>query len=376
MSSTPAVPVNVEMNDALQKAIADATHPDVIKARVHEAFENQLAAKAAADAEAAKAVVDAEAAKAAADAAAASAPKLLTRTENIGGVDIDFTGATEAEIDRAVSNAYKVAFAFRPSENTQQSPVVDPAIAQKAAEDAAAAKTAANAELELRFKRGELSASEYLEQSGAVSDYLAKQGIPVDALREQIEQSRGQKEVQSWSNATEVFKQTVGADWPGGERNREILGYKLAELGLTDAPDKVAALGQAWAAMKASKMIFNDDGTQNTTVNTNTTDAAAKAAADAAAAKAAADAAAAKAATDAAAKTAALTTPARSSGIFGASSGVGGDSTVGAAESKSPLQIPANATPAEIMALYNESLRREGKNPNDEFMRQFASKAR
>ena len=66
----------------------------------------------------------------------------------------------------------------------------------------------------------------------------------------------------------------------------------------------------------------------------------------------------------------------RSSGVFGASSGVGGDTTVGAAESKSPIQVPANATPAEIMALYNESLRREGKNPNDEFMRQFASKAR
>ena len=365
MSSTPAVPVNVEMNEALQKAIADATHPDVIKARVHEAFENQLAAKAAVDAEAAKAIVDAEAAKAAADAAAAAAPKLLTRTENIGGVDIDFTGASDAEIDRAVANAYKVAFAFRPSENTQQPPAVDPAIAQKAAEDAAAAKAAANADLELRFKRGELSASQYLEQSGAVSDYLAKQGIPVEALREQIEQSRGNKEIQSWEAATEEFKRTIGADWPGGNRNREILGYKLAELGLTDAPDKVAALGQAFAAMKASKMIFNDDGTQPTVTPAAVVTPVAAVVTPAAAVVV----------PPAAAVVPAQTAP-RSSGVFGASSGVGGDTTVGAAESKSPIQVPANATPAEIMALYNESLRREGKNPNDEFMRQFASKAR
>lgn len=366
MASNPVVPVNVEMNDALQKAIAEATHPDVIKARVHEALEQQVAAKAEADAAAAKATEDAAAAKAAVDAAAAAdanASKVLTRTENINGVNIDFTGASEAELDRAVLNAYKIASAFRPNETT---PTVDPAIAQKAAADAAAAKAAADAELELRFKRGELSASQYLEQSGAVAEYLAKQGIPVEELRAQVEQSRGNKEIQSWEEATTVFKNTIGADWPGGERNREILGYKLAELGLTDASDKVAALGQAFAAMKASKMIFNDDGTPQTVTPTVTTTPAAATTPVVNTTPVA----------PAAAAVVPTQTPQRSSGIFGASSGVGGDTTVGAAEQKSPIQIPANATPAEIMALYNESLRREGKNPNDEFMRQFASKAR
>jgi hypothetical protein len=365
MASNPAVPVNVEMNEALQKAIADATHPDVIKARVHEALEQQVAAKAEADAAAAKATEDAAAAKAAVDtaaAAAANASKVLTRTENINGVNIDFTGASEAELDRAVLNAYKIASAFRPNETT---PTVDPAIAQKAAADAAAAKAAANAELELKFKRGELSATEYLEQTGAVAEYLAKQGIPVEELRAQIEQSRGNKEIQSWEEATEVFKRTVGADWPGGNRNREILGYKLAELGLTDSSDKVAALGQAFAAMKASNMIFNDDGTQQTVTPTVTTTPAATTTPVVNTTPAAT-----------AAAVVPTQTPQRSSGVFGASSGAGGDTTVGAAEQKSPIQIPANATPAEIMALYNESLRREGKNPNDEFMRQFASKAR
>lgn len=365
MASNPVVPVNVEMNDALQKAIAEATHPDVIKARVHEALEQQVAAKAEADAAAAKATEDAAAAKAAVDAAAAAdanASKVLTRTENINGVNIDFTGASEAELDRAVLNAYKIASAFRPNETT---PTVDPAIAQKAAADAAAAKAAADAELELRFKRGELSASQYLEQSGAVAEYLAKQGIPVEELRAQVEQSRGNKEIQSWEQATEEFKRTIGADWPGGERNREILGYKLAELGLTETTDKVAALGQAFAAMKASKMIFNDDGTQPTVTPTVAAVTPAAAVVTPAAAVV----------VPPAAVVPAQTAP-RSSGFFGASSGVGGDTTVGAAESKSPVQVPANATPAEIMALYNESLRREGKNPNDEFMRQFASKAR
>ena len=34
-------------------------------------------------------------------------------------------------------------------------------------------------ELELKFKRGEINTQEYLEQSGAVSDYLSSQGAVV-----------------------------------------------------------------------------------------------------------------------------------------------------------------------------------------------------
>jgi len=50
-----------------------------------------------------------------------------------------------------------------------------------------------------------------------------------------------------------------GADWPGNAKNVEIIGVKIAELGLTDAPDKFAALFQAYEALKATGVLFESD---------------------------------------------------------------------------------------------------------------------
>lgn len=107
-------------------------------------------------------------------------------------------------------------------------------------------QVAAAAVLELQWKRGEISTSKYLLESGAIDEYIAK-----------AEERAGEVEIQSWQSATETFKQGPGADWPGGDNNRIRLGKKLEELGLTDATDKVAAMTTAWNEMR------KEDATQN-----------------------------------------------------------------------------------------------------------------
>jgi hypothetical protein len=382
--SIEATPVSIDMNDDLAKAVAAAKTPEDITALVKAEFDKQVAAataeatqtatdaKAAADAEAAK-VAAAAAAEAAKTATAVTTPTILSRVENIAGTDIEFTGASEAEIDKLVINALKIAAAVRP---TTQAQTVDPTADAEAARVAAETKAAAAAELELRFKRGELSTSEYIEQSGAVKDYLEKQGIPLEALRASIEREQGQTYEQSWAKAGEEFKNTpLGRSWPGGERNKQMLGMKVAELGLTDAEDKVAALAAAYQAMISTNMLFPGEAEEKAAAAraagtvTADPDSNAVAVAAAAAAKAASDAAAAAATAAANAKKSPT-----SSSIFGASSGVGGV-TDGAAKTQGPqIAVPADATPEQLLAAWKAAQVEAGVHPDAAFQQLFAKK--
>jgi hypothetical protein len=370
----------------LKAIIEAATDPEVIRNAIVAEAEKQAAAavvdeKAAAD----KAVADKAAAdKAAADAAAA---QTFESVETIGGKEFTFTASSQAELDHMIANAYKVAYAVHPTERVIEQ-VVDPVVAEKAAADKAAAEAAAKTELELKFKRGEITASDYIEQSGALAQYLEKQGVPLADLKKAVEANKGNDYEKSWQEASAEFvKTSAGADWPGGEKNLEILGLKIVALGLSEAKDKVAALAQAYADMKRTGMIFP---TSTETTLTPEQQAAAKAAADKAIAdKAAADAAAAAAGTDAATRAAqaaaaasaeaqraaaAARVQSTSSSMFGASSGVGAGASAGAAAPASPAAktiIPDNATPAEILQAWKEAQLAAGKNPNEVFMDQF-----
>jgi hypothetical protein len=108
------------------------------------------------------------------------------------------------------------------------------------------------AELELKFKRGEISTEEYLTESGAIESYLEQQGVPLDELRTTVQEKRQVKmHAQSWAEAVENFKNGPGADWPGGPELLKEAGNRLIALGLENAPDKVAALTQVWNSIKS-----------------------------------------------------------------------------------------------------------------------------
>jgi pyruvate dehydrogenase E2 component (dihydrolipoamide acetyltransferase) len=366
--------LNVAMNAELQKAINAATDPTALRAAILAEAERQ--ATVAQEAAATQATTDAAAAAAATAAAATEAAKGYTRVENIGGRDFEFSGANEDEVNQMILNAYRIAYTVREDATPAVETVhtVDPAAEAAAVAAAAAAEATAKAELELKFKRGEITAADYIEQSGAMDAYLAAKGVPIEALKATVEQSQDSQEQQSWAEASEAFLHSVsGADWPGGEQNRNLIGLKVAELGLVDEKDKVAALAKAWTEMKRTGMVFKNETATDPAVIAATKAArvAAEAATHAAAPAAAAPAAAAPAA---AAPAAAAKNPSGSSALFGASSGVGAGAGTTERAVAPTLQISKDASPAEILQAWKDQIMAQGQNPDAAFTAAFAKK--
>ena len=88
---------------------------------------------------------------------------------------------------------------------------------------------------------------------------------PKDKLCKFFAQHRAEK---TWAQAVEDFKNSpAGSDWPGGDRNRDMMGQELQSLNLVDAKDKVAALTQAYAQMKATGMLVPSEAPVVTPTN-------------------------------------------------------------------------------------------------------------
>jgi hypothetical protein len=366
MSNNDAARVlpEVTMTPELAEAIKNAVSIDSVKALMVAEAEKQLEVKTQLDADqaaAAQAAADKTAADQAAAEAAAKANQVFTRTETIGGKDISFSASTEAELDRQVLSAFKTAYAI------QQTPApVEPVVDQAAVAAAAEAEVLAKAELERKFRLGEISAAEYIQQSGAVNEYLTKQGLSVDTLKDVVEKNKQDAEIQSWEAASEVFKNTSGADWPGGVKNRTLLGDKMAAMGLFDAKDKVAAMAQAWEAMKSTGGYFphGDEPVAAAAPPAVAVPDPAKVAADAAAVAA-----------EAVRVAAAAKVKSSSSSFFDASSGVSGAPVLNPAVIEAKKVVPADASPEEIIRAWKEAQVAGGISPDDAFKKAFSGKA-
>ena len=372
--------LNVSMNDELEKAIKAATDPVALRSAILAEAERQQAAvlqKTADDAANAAAAATA----AATAAAATEAARSHFRTENIGGRDFEFTADSEAELDQMILNAYRIAYSVREDAAATETVIVDPAAEARAAEVAAAAEAVAKAELEQKFKRGEISAADFIEQSGAVRDYLANQGVPIESLKATVKQAQNTEVTQSWEAASAAFLQSsAGANWPGGDQNKNLIGLKVAEMGLVDAQDKVAALSQAWAEMQRTGMVFAT-GAVDPAVQAAAAEAARVAAAAEATRVAASGGAGGGAAAIAAAETAraaaAIAAPkvaSSSSALFGASSGVGAGAGSTERAVAPTLQIAKDASPAEILQAWKDQMMSQGKDPNAAFVDTFSSR--
>jgi trimeric autotransporter adhesin len=398
--------MNLKMTPELEAALRQASSTEAMQQLLSAERDRQTAEIAATEAATAQAAADKAAAdkaladKAAADKAAAdkSAGEGFSRTEVIGGKELIFEGASQAEVDQMVLNAYRV---WAATGGQIAEVAVDPSVAEKVAADAAAAEAARLADLELKWKRGEVSAKEYLEQSGALASYLEAEGISLDALKESVEATQNSSYIQSWASATEQFLNH--SDWPGGEKNKAILHNTLTAMDLLDADDKVQAMYQAYARMKELGTIFPyEEGTPITGKTAEETKAIVEAQARAAAAaatptvaasqvvlpktseelnayiqaavqKAVAD----KAAADAAAIEAAKK-PRGSSGMFGASTGtfaVAGATEAAVTQADATVAAAMkNASPEEILMAWKHAQLAGGKDPNTAFLEQFSSR--
>ena len=358
MSNTnPVVLSPVTVNDELKKTVGEALNPESIRAAIIAEAEKQTAAASLNAAE--QAAAEAERLK----AVAATEVKQFTRTVAIGGREFEFTADSELELERMENNALKVAFAVR--ENVEPTPAVaavDPAIAAAEAQKKSEEDAARKAELELQFKRGEISTADYLDQSGAFDDILAKRGISSDALKSAVDRNDASAYEQSWAEATEAFKTTAaGSDWPGGSKNVNLMGMQIVAMQLEDAPDKVAALAQAYTALKEQGMLFPGEAIA----------APAAPAVPAAATTIAPGTVAAPAAPTA--PVVAPRLPSHSSSLFGASSGVSGAVAPGTSAPKT-IDIPKDASPAEIMEAWKAAQISSGKNPDEAFKETFQAR--
>jgi hypothetical protein len=185
--------------------------------------------------------------------AAPASTILVTHTEVIGGREFTFTGETQAEVNSMILDAYKVAEAMQPTQPSE--PVRDERGRFAKTEQVVSDET--KAELLLKMQLGQISVEDYVEQSGAVSEYLeTKMGIQGGV--EAVKQTVAKQYEQSWADASKSFL-AQQSDWPGGEKNKNLLGLTIYKLGLQDAEDKLAAMVAAYADMKREGLIFEEE---------------------------------------------------------------------------------------------------------------------
>jgi hypothetical protein len=101
----------------------------------------------------------------------------------------------------------------------------------------------AKAELELKFKRGEITTADYLAESSAVDDYLKSQGVSLDDLKKVANDGY----TADWEVATREFLERH-PDWQGGEAAVQETGRTLQALHLENSPS-LESLESAYADM-------------------------------------------------------------------------------------------------------------------------------
>ena len=175
----------------------------------------------------------------------------ITKTEVIGGKEFTFTG-TALEVEQQIGNAYRIAEAVRPVEQ----PVTPRSVR------AAQTKTQAEierdicdrTELDLQFRRGQLTTAEYLDRTNAIGEFLESKGFDVEAAAANQFES-------DWAQSVQTFLRDTpeGQSWKGGQKNLAIIGNLILSHGLLDAADKVAALRTLAAEMAEKGLMFDSD---------------------------------------------------------------------------------------------------------------------
>lgn len=183
-------------------------------------------------------------------------PHRFAKSVTVNSVKKTFEGNSELEVMQAETEFYRQQMQQPTTTKTEPARDERGRFTSPADQGRTDENVFAKAELELRFKRGEISTSDYLEQSGAMEQYLAKQGIPLEELRASVQEKQGERTVQSWQDATNEFLNSPeGRTWPGGQENLKKVGELIQQMSAADAEDKVAALTAAYRYMKENDLV-------------------------------------------------------------------------------------------------------------------------
>jgi hypothetical protein len=231
---------------ALDRDVNAANTPDEIKELLYRAVERSQIGYTR-DPVSGRFVSTGDPAQRQADTAAE--PQTYTRSVEIGGRTFDFTANDPETLEVQINSAREV---YRHLENNRESAAVDEPTAAEI-EAAHQRKLFNDTQAQLEFQRGEISVKEYLEKTGAVGDYLASQGVDIDALREQAQRTEVQSFEQNWSDAVQEFLKN--SDWPGGSRNMKLCQQYLGAMNLADEPS-AESIRKAYQAMQRDGVIF------------------------------------------------------------------------------------------------------------------------
>jgi hypothetical protein len=148
----------------------------------------------------------------------------------VNGVKTIIEGATEQELLVNETAFYRKTFGDATPERTE--PARDASTGRFTSPVESVVSDEQKAALSLQFQLGQISASEYIEKSGAVSDYLEKAGVPIEDLRDAVAEKQTARVTQDWQTATQEFlNSSAGNWWPGGEANMAAMGKVLLEMG-------------------------------------------------------------------------------------------------------------------------------------------------
>jgi hypothetical protein len=174
---------------------------------------------------------------------AATPTKLSKAITGENGQQLFFEGESEAEIDQRIlaylrehTRPVETKTEVRPRDEKGQFTRVDN-------------DPAAKAELELKFKRGEISTEEYLAESGAIDSYLESQGISIKDVKQLADRAYES----NWESATQEFL-SRHPDWEGGEAALKEAGNTLLALHLENSPS-VESLESAYQDMKRRNAV-------------------------------------------------------------------------------------------------------------------------
>lgn len=183
-------------------------------------------------------------------ALAANAPKQFAKVININGKQIVLQAPDELSLAKEENALYRKL--FEPTEDTTTEQARDSntgRFVSKADAEAEQARLVANAELDGKFKRGEIDTETYLIESGALDRALAQK------------ETHEKDFVQSWEKATAEFV-SRHPDWQGGDANRDVLGNLIIERGMVDM-NPLEALEKAYAiAQEEGRLVDNPEVTQ------------------------------------------------------------------------------------------------------------------
>jgi hypothetical protein len=168
-----------------------------------------------------------------------------------------FEGDSELEVEKAIGD-YMRAKINQPEARTDVQPR-DEQGRFTADQGRADENAVQRAELDMRFKRGEISTEEYLTASGAIERYLEEQGVPLEDLKASVAEKQAERYEQSWQDATKEFlNSSEGRSWPGGQENLQRVGTLIQKMGNENAQDKVGALTAAYRYMKVNDLVASN----------------------------------------------------------------------------------------------------------------------